>query len=100
MRQSFLGVVGELDSLPGCGQIAISHGVFVPLSHRNKGLGRMAHEQRLVEARRLGYQVVICTVDGANEPQLKLLKDFGWEFNFEFQSKKTGHMVQLWSKSL
>ena len=100
MRQEFYGVVGEITTLPGNSQIAVSHSVYLPPQLRGKGWGRKAHDARLKEAKRLGYQLLLCTVVVDNEPQIKLLREFGWSLCAGFCSKKTGNDVQLWSYHL
>jgi len=100
MRFVHSGVIGEITSLPGSSQVCIFHDVFVPPELRGHGLGKAAHVERLEEAKRLGYQLVICTVVVGNEPQEYILLHNGWSGGESFVSDKTGHRVRLWSKVL
>lgn len=100
MRQVINGVVGELDSLPGCTQVAVSHAVFVPASQRGQGKGKAANERRLRNAYDLGYDYIMCTSDAANVAQNQLLVANGWKSFDRFVSRKTGHTVLLWGKIL
>lgn len=89
--------IGEVDSLPGCSQIAVSHSVFVPRESRGKGLGRQANamRQKLV-FEELGYDMMICTVAQSNTDQRKILEKNGWICYTAFISRKTGYAVELW----
>jgi predicted GNAT family acetyltransferase len=100
MRFRHGDVIGEIDNLPGCSQIAVFHSVFVPPNMRGHGLGRIAHAERLVEAEHLGYDVTMCTTDSSNEAQTKILKENNWSLVHTFKSSKTGHTVNLWVKDL
>lgn len=97
MRQNILGVVGELDSLPGCSQVAVSHGVFLPIHHRGDGLGTDANKERQrIAFEELNYDMMICTIDGNNGAQRHILCKNGWKLLTEFNSRKTGHVVEVW----
>lgn len=100
MRFKHLETICEIDTLPGCSQVAIFHSVYVPIQLRKQGLGGRAHKARLEEARKLGYQVAICTVDDSNGPQNTILEDNNWNKVQVFKSEKTGHLVGLWVKGL
>lgn len=97
MRQNIFGAIGELDSLPGCTQIAVSHSVYVEKAARGKGLGFRANRKRqLIAFNELGYDMMICTVDQANTDQRHILEKSGWVCYTAFISRKTGHAVELW----
>ena len=100
MRITFEGVHGEIDSLPGCSQIAVSHAVFLPEAQRNKGLGRAAHEQRLLWMTLQGYDVALCTIDSKNLTQRNILLTSGWRNVWSFVSQKTGHQVLVYMRNL
>ena len=100
MRFNNFGVIGEIENLPGCSQFAVFHSVFVPPEERGKGLGTKAHEERLEEARKLGYQVAVCTALETNSAQIAILQNYGWEKVKRFLSNKTGNHVGLWIKTL
>lgn len=100
MRQNLGGVIGELSTLPGCTQIAVSHGVFVPPENRGKGLGTWANTERTRVAHDLGYDYILCTVDSANVAQCKVMQKNGWVVLSTFKSRKTSHWVLLYGRSL
>ena len=99
MRFNHYGVIGEIDSLPGCSQVAVFHSVFNP-TERPKGRGRLAHDARIDQARFLGYNAAMCTVNMDNEAQLKILEKAGWNQVHSFNSIKTGHTVGIFVKEI
>jgi RimJ/RimL family protein N-acetyltransferase len=91
---------GELTSLPGCSQVVVSHGVFVPKEHRGKGEGKSANVARLRHIwDELGYDYALCTVESTNVAQLAILTNNGWTRLAEFMSSRTGHLVYLYGIS-
>ena len=100
MRVVINGTIGEIDTMPGCSQIGISHAVFRPVIKRGKGQGGLAHKGRLTHMEDLGYDYALCTVDMSNEAQLHILKKYGWHQIDEFISSKTGHTVGLFGRPL
>jgi hypothetical protein len=97
VRYTIDGVVGELTTLPGCSQIAVSHSVFLPPDKRGQGLGKTANKARKELAfDELGYDVMMCTVNASNIAQTKILLDNGWYCVDSFLSSKTSHVVQIW----
>lgn len=97
MRMSIDGVIGELTTLPGCSQICVSHGVFLPPSERGRGKGKTANKRRQnIVFNDLGYDVLMCTVDEANKPQINILQNNGWKKSFSFVSRKTGNSVAVY----
>jgi hypothetical protein len=96
MRFNHAGVIGRIDELPGCSQIAVFNGVFTPADKRGKGNGTLAHEQRLREAKFLGYDAAMCTVDDANVAEISILEKFKWIKISSYKSSKTGHTVSVW----
>ena len=98
MRQNIDGVIGEIDTLPGCTQIAISHSVYLPTIHRGKGKGTLANSKRQrIIFDELGYDMMICTIDSSNTCQKQILRANGWKLLDKFVSSKTEHLVELWS---
>lgn len=94
-------VVGEIDNLPGCSQVAVFHSVFTRKDGiKGQGAGQYAHFQRIQEARLLGYDSAICTVDATNSVQLAVLAKNGWKEVHSFNSSKTGHNVKLFVLSI
>lgn len=91
----------EVDSLPGCSQIAVIHSAFVVPEERNKGVGYKAHLERIEQLwGELNYDAAICTVDATNEAERKILRASGWTNLSMFESRKTGHNVCLFWKKL
>ncbi len=90
----------QLDPFPGCSKIGISHGLEIYPQFRNKGYGKKAHAERLAEAKRLGYEVLLCTINSANVAQVKILKHYGWRITREFWNPKTDHKVTMYYKHL
>lgn len=109
MRFNHYGVIGEIDSLPGCSQVAVFHSVFNP-TERQKGRGRQVaavaaqlkqfYAARIDQARFLGYNAAMCTVNMDNEAQLKILEKAGWNQVHSFNSIKTGHTVGIFVKEI
>lgn len=101
MRTKYAGVYGEIDSLPGCTQIGVSHSVFCPPEHRNKGRGTEANKRRLTAMKvDYGYDYALCTVDMNNAAQVRVLAANGWKCLSMFTSSKTGHLVGIYGKPL
>ena len=92
--------VCEIDNLPGCSQLAVSHSVFVLPQYRGKGQGRNNHLLRLERMRDMKYDAAICTVNSTNLKEKKHLEEFGWKKLMEFKSRKTENTVELWGKTL
>lgn len=101
MRYQINGVYGEIDSLPGCSQVAVSHAVFTPLGERNNGKGTEANKQRLaIMKESLGYDYALCTVNAANEWERRVLMKNNWKCLSSFKSSKTEHTVEVWGCQL
>jgi hypothetical protein len=91
----------EIDSLPGCSQIAVSHSAFVKPEARGNGVGGAFHHERLrLMQHNLGYDYAICTVDLANRAQIEILAAENWLTLGSFKSSKTGHFVGIFGKPL
>ncbi len=90
----------ELTNLPGSSQVVVSHDLFIAPESRRKGLSYEAGYHRVSHMKQLGYDYAICTVNAANEPELKQLTANGWMLLDQFFSSKTEHTVQLWGKAL
>jgi RimJ/RimL family protein N-acetyltransferase len=100
MRHQIDGVFGSIDDLPGCTQVAVSHGVYVPKDKRGQGLGFGAQLKRQKMCfDELGYDMMLCTVDSENRPQQKILLNTGWKWLTWFKSRKTGHIVDLYART-
>lgn len=99
MRFNHQGVIGEIDNLPGCSQVAVFHSVFTP-QERNKGLEAHSHKLRIEEAQRLGYSMAICTINEDNKPQKTILISNNWQRVAGVVSPKTDNAVSIWVKHL
>lgn len=90
----------ELNPFPGCNQIVVSNHALIYEWARGRGHGQRQHENRLNQARALGYDLMLCTVREDNEVEIHILRKNGWIVEREFMSTETGHAVQLWSRNL
>lgn len=90
----------EVNSLPGCPQVAVSNHAFINPAFRNCGYGKRYHGERLTKLKELGFNYVICTVKSDNVFQLKILDRFGWKRLDFFHNKETGNDVQIWGKQI
>lgn len=98
---SIIIAAAEVDSLPGCSQIAVIHSSFVSLDNRAKGVGTDAHFDRLHRLHHdFLYDCCLCTVDDNNIPQINILLKAGWTKACVFKSRKTGHNVGVWIRPL
>ena len=90
----------QIVDLPGCSQVAVSIHSFIFKNRRGMGLGREAHQMRLREIAKLGYDYVVCTVRDGNIPEIKILQKFGWCLLDTFVSSSTDHRIRLYGKKL
>jgi hypothetical protein len=90
----------ELNPFPGCNQLVVSNHAFIFDVHRGEGRGTKEHYRRLLKARNLGYDAIICTVKSDNIAQIKILKKHEWTKCFEFANEETGNTIQVWMKDL
>ena len=90
----------ELHSFPGSNQIVISNHAFVHPEHRGKGAGKRTNEERIQQARGLGYDYMICTVRADNVPQLRIMQANGWRELDRFVSTETEVEVIIFGHSL
>lgn len=93
-------VVGhfELEKFPGSNQIAISSHAFIEEEHRGKGYGKAAAEDRVMLARRLGFDYLLCTVVSTNAVQRHILEQLGWSCLDEFDNRVTDNTVCLYGR--
>ena len=92
--------VGEISTLPGCGQIGVFHSAFVLPAFRNNGIGKDAHLDRLKCASDALYDYALCSVQQNNSAQIQILESTGWKKLSEFTSRKTGHVVYLYGRNI
>lgn len=89
----------QIDDLPGCSQVAVSHSVFILPKFRKKGLGSYNSKLRMERIENLKYNVAICTVDDSNGVEIATLNRQGWRKVWTFESSKTKHFVGVWMKN-
>lgn len=90
----------EIASLPSQPQIGICHGFFVKHDLRGNGLAHQLKESQNEALKEGNYDYAICTCDGANEAQQKVLKRAGWVLLDTFKNSKTGAGTQIWGSSV
>lgn len=97
-----VGVVGsfELDSMPGCAKVGISHHLEIAEQHRGKGYGNQAMEDRLRLAREQNFRYILCTVVNGNKPQESIMRKFKFKSVSHFDNPTTGNRVVIWGKNL
>lgn len=100
MRVNLSGAIGELTTLPGCSQVVVSHGVFVPPKSRGNGIGKQGQLKRLRLMEELGYDYALCTVESTNDAQIHILTSNGWKKLSSFKSSKTGHKVYIFGRNI
>lgn len=81
---------------PSQPQIGICHGFFVPVEKRGKGHAHILKDQQAMALSEQAYDYGICTVDGANEAQKKVLAHAKWKKLDEFKNARTGGMTEIW----
>lgn len=87
-----------IEPMPSQPQIAICHGLFVHREMRGSGMG---HELKLHQERTLVndlYDYGVCSCDGANVAQQRVLAVAGWRRLDEFENGKTGGRTQIWGR--
>lgn len=81
--------------LPGCGTVAVFHGVVVEEKWRGRGLGSLLHRLRLAAIVEAEVTLVLCTVVSGNTPQIRILERNGWVEGRRFVNNVTGNEVVL-----
>jgi hypothetical protein len=89
-----------LSPLPGCCGVVVSHNAYLASDYRGYGLGDYFHKERLSLMKDLGYSCGLCTVTSDNEVQKNLLLKNGWKLIHVFKNKRTGNLVEIWSKDI
>ena len=90
----------ELNNFPGCNQLVISNHAFIMPEFRGTGKGTAAHQQRLDQIKKMGYDAAICTVREDNEVQKHILETFKWVKVFRFLNKETNNGVEVWMRTI
>lgn len=90
----------NLDPMPGCARVAISHGFQVYPQFRGTGWASVSMKERLKKAKELGFQMILATVGDNNRPEEFCLRHHGWQqFGYLF-NPNTGNTVYCWKKDL
>lgn len=77
----------------GCCGICVSTRSFVSYKYRNKGLGSILNEIRIIYAKCLGYGILMCTDIEQNTAQRKILAKNGWKDIFSFVNPRSSNTV-------
>lgn len=99
--QEIEGVIycGEVSSLPGCPDIAVSHAVYC-INGRGSGKGTKANLMRLSQLKELGYSAVLCTVCIDNTAQRIILQNAKWTESLPLTNNRTGHTLIVYTRQL
>lgn len=89
-----------LTEMAGCPRVVISHGLRIDEPYRNRGNGSRAMEDRINNAKMMGYEVMLATVVDGNVPEEKILRRYGWKEVTVFDNQRTGNTVKLWQLNL
>ena len=87
----------SLSDFPHAYKAAISYDVLIAAEFRNKGLGSLLHNARLIMLKKLAYNRVFCTVNENNVAELAILRRYGWT-RLEYMNNE--HTSALWVKAL
>jgi len=90
----------RMSALDGCAAVCVFHHSNVNDKMRGMGIGTMLHVVRLNAAKRSGFALAQCTTLNNNEPQIKILENFGWCKNHQFFNPKTENTILMWSRNL
>ena len=90
----------ELNPFPGCNQICVSNHAFIYRGWRGAGKGQIQHQERLIKARELGYDFIVCTVKTDNEKEKHILEKYGWSRMAFFVNSETENQIEFWGKKL
>jgi hypothetical protein len=91
----------QLEHMPGCGGILMSHGTWVGHRDRGKGIGTLMQEMKMWLASKLEAGMLLATVIVGNKPEEAILGKHGWkQVGPTFRNVHTGNNVQMWQKIL
>lgn len=99
-RMNINGCIGDLTPFPGCGQIVVSHNVFLPPEYRGQGHGGKAHKERLNVMHNLGYDYALATVISTNERERAILVSNGWRIIADFNSSRSGEFILIYGRRI
>jgi len=85
-----------LSYLPGNGQIAVSHNMWITMTQRNRGIATALRKFKDWVCYEAGIKLVMCTVSSINAAQLKIMKKDGWDRCAGYKERK--HSVSVYTK--
>lgn len=100
LNQNVLVAEFRMSRLSGCSAVCVLNHLRVSEEFRGIGIGSLLHSLRLNAAKSSGFALAQCTTLIDNEPQIKILKKFGWHKSHEFFNPKTENTVLMWSLDL
>jgi len=89
----------HIEYMPSQPQLALCHGFYIKTTDRGQGLGHSLKRLQERQLDLLGFDYAICTVDGANDKQQRVLTAGGWTKLTEFHNTKTGGPTQIWGRA-
>lgn len=96
MRYSYPEGVFHIDPMPGQPQVAHCHGFFVMPDWRGTGKAHLLKNRQKYALRTANYDYAVCTVDGKNEAQKRVLTKAGWMPLADFTNSKTEALTEIW----
>lgn len=90
----------EIDSLPGCSQVAVSHAMFIAPEFRGQHRSYEEGARRIQQLEALEYDYALATVDLTNRAQIKQLIKNGWTCLNVFNSSRTGNAIGIYGRHL
>lgn len=90
----------ELNPFPGCNQIVVSNHAHIFRGYRGEGRGQIQHQERLIKAKELGYDLIICTVKSDNDVEKHILEKYGWQRMLNFINTETENPIEMWARLL
>lgn len=101
VKDDFVAVYysGEVTPLPGCPDIAVSHGLYCH-NGPGSGAGHKAAQERMLQIKELGYSAVLCTVVVDNHAQIKILTKAGYHIGKSVYNRRTKNHIVVCYKEL
>ena len=90
----------DLTASFSCNALVVSTHTFINKDKRGKGAGQKQHLARLKQAKDMGYNAIICTVQARNTVQKHILSKNGWMMTFTFFNKQSELDIEIWCRNL
>lgn len=90
----------NLDALPGCNQVCVSHGAFMFKGTRGQGHGTQEQKYALNMMKDLHYDYALCTVRATNVAQRAIMEKNGWSTLDQFKSSYSDEYIILYGRPL